>query len=161
MDTGTERTVVLVSTRTAFEADAIAAALRERGVNARAIPGPQLPVGKQVDSRVMVVEEQEPAARHALEDIRSQSAEIDWDAVAEETGASDDNSSPTPSSERRLLMTTAILLLPIGFVVTSVGQSRGDPMIRLIGISLVATALTAGGYVLLNGRPNSPGSMDQ
>ena len=82
MSAENERTTVVAETRTAFEAEAIAAALRERGVDARVFDGATsaawgISLAGINGVKVVVLEHEVPAAQLALQDIRAESASID------------------------------------------------------------------------------------
>ena len=148
MSADNEHTTVVAETRTAFEAEAIAAALRERGVNARVFDAPTaaawgLPLGSSISVKIAVLESEAEGARHALEEIRAESASIDWDQV-------DLGSDPTVqrltqvSRSRRWVWTLIVLLVPAGFIVLTIGVNRGDPILKIIGGVLLAGALVMG-----------------
>lgn len=75
--------VELVSVPVEFQAEAIAASLRERGVPARAIGGALAGFRAEAPAlvRVVVLRRDLPAARAALERARAESVDIDWEDV--------------------------------------------------------------------------------
>ncbi len=148
MTADNERTVVIAETRTAFEAETIAAALRERGVDARVLDGATTQAWGMAISgvsgvKVVVLEHQVEAARKAMEEVRVESASIDWDAV--ELGHDPSVQRLTQvAKSRRWVWTVIMLLVPAGFIVLSVGIHRGDSMVKILGGVLLATALVMG-----------------
>jgi hypothetical protein len=143
-----ERTVVIAETRTAFEAETIAAALRERGVDARVLDTATtqawgMAIGGVSGVKVVVLEHEVELARKAMEEVRVESASIDWDAV--ELGDDPSVQRLTQvSKSRRWVWTVMMLLVPAGFIVLSVGIHRGDSMIKVLGGVLLAAALVMG-----------------
>lgn len=140
--------MVIAETRTAFEAETIAAALRERGVDARVFDGATaqawgMAIKGVSGPKVVVLEHHAEAARKALEEVRAESASIDWDAV----DLGDDPSVQRltqVSRSRRWVWTVMMLLVPIGFVVLTLGVQRGDSMVKILGGVLLAAALVMG-----------------
>jgi len=148
MSAENEHTTVVAETRTAFEAETIAAALRERGVDARVFDaattmawGTALAGVSGV--KVAVLEHEADAARRALEEIRTESASIDWNQV-------DLGSDPAVqrlaqvSRSRRWVWTLIVLLVPAGFLVLTIGVARGDPILKIIGGVVLSAALVMG-----------------
>lgn len=140
--------MVIAETRTAFEAETIAAALRERGVDARVFDTATTQAWGMAISgvsgvKVVVLEHEVEHARKAMEEVRVESASIDWDAV--ELGDDPGVQRLTQvSKSRRWVWTVMMLLVPAGFIVLSVGIHRGDSMIKVLGGVLLATALVMG-----------------
>jgi hypothetical protein len=148
MSADQERTVVIAETRTAFEAETIAGALRERGVDARVLDAATTQAWGMAISgvsgvKVVVLGHEVEAARLAMEEIRVESASIDWDAV-------DLGSDPNVerlgqvSRSRRWVWTVMLLLVPAGFSVLTMGVNRGDPMVQALGGVLLAAAIVMG-----------------
>ena len=148
MTADNERTVVIAETRTAFEAETIAAALRERGVDARVFDSATtqawgMAISGVSGAKVVVLEHQADEARKAMEEVRVESASIDWDAV--ELGDDPSVQRLTQVAKaRRWVWTVMMLLVPAGFIVLSVGIHGGDPMVKILGGVLLATALVMG-----------------
>jgi hypothetical protein len=152
-----EKTAVVATTRTAFEAEAIAAALRERNIDARVLDtatsiawgGVQL--GASGGVKVVVLEHELSAAKLALEEVRIESASIDWDAV-------DLGNDPRVerlaqySRARRWVWTVIILLVPAGLFLFSLGVDRGDPIIKILGGVLLAAAVALACFQLVPER---------
>lgn len=150
-----ERTLELVSTRTGFEAEAIAAALRERGINAQTIDSQNAELwgGSMGTAKVVVLERDALAARAALEDIRSDARRIDWEAVDVGEGPS------TLTARRRhhrAALTLAFLLLPVGFIIISHGTLRHNPMVQLIGGTLMTLSIAIA-LIVYNARQRERG----
>ena len=143
-----ERTVVIAETRTAFEAETIAAALRERGVDARVLDSATtqawgMAIGGVSGVKVVVLEHEVERARKAMEEVRVDSASIDWDGV--DLGSDPSVQRLTQvSKSRRWVWTVVMLLVPAGFIVLSVGIHRADPMVKILGGVLLAGALVMG-----------------
>jgi hypothetical protein len=150
-----EKSLALVTTKTSFEAEVIAAALRDRGVNARVLPEGQLPsggfgvgTGPGVGARVMVLESEESGARAALEDIKAESAKLDWDNV--ETGDAELERSRALGKHKRFVMTAGILFVPVGLAVLGYGTVFDNPMVRMVGGTVVACAAIMVGYAVFS-----------
>lgn len=140
------RTVALVTVPRAFEAEAIAQALRERGINARAVGTTMGAVlsNQIAPARVMVLADEAEHARSVLEQIQSEASRIDWSQV--EVG---EPVEPPPTPRGRWAWTVSLLLVPLGFVVLSVGVQRHDVMIQALGgTALVAAVVIA--LVMMN-----------
>lgn len=148
-----ERTTALVSTRTSFEAEVIAQALRERGVDATVVPTPQLPLNPTQAARVLVLESDLDDARRALEDIKSESSRINWEEV--EFDEPDEHSARAirrvTNKQNRLVMTIGVVLLPIGLAVMMYGSVYVNPMIQTIGGTVLVAALVLLGKGLFFG----------
>ncbi len=148
MSAENEHTVIVAETRTAFEAEAIAGALRDRGVDARVFDAATSAAwGISLTGingvKVAVLEHEAEMARRELEAIRAESASIDWDQV-------DLGSDPgvqrlvQVSRSRRWVWTLIVLLVPAGFMVLTIGVSRADPILKIIGGVLLGAALVMG-----------------
>lgn len=138
-----ERTVALVTTRTSFEAEVIAQALRERGVNAQVATTPQLPVGSMNAARVMVLESEEDFARRALEDVKAENSRVNWEQA--EFDEPDEEATRTVrravNKENRLVLTLGVIFVPIGLAVLMYGTMYLNPMVRTIGGAVLACAM--------------------
>lgn len=82
---GPGRLAELVSTATEFEAEAIAAALRARGIAARTLGGTLAGFRAEAPNRVSVIVDAGDLAeaRDALGALRAESIDIDWDGLDE------------------------------------------------------------------------------
>ena len=146
-----EPTIELVTTRTAFEADSIAAGLRARDIDARVYDtasasvwggAPQLSAVK-----VVVLASQEAAARRAMEEMKAESTSIDWDAV--DVGDEAEGVRMTEAAKaRRWMWTLVVLLVPVGLAILALGIDRGDGMIKMLGGILVISALVMGAFLM-------------
>lgn len=152
-----ERTVVVATTATAFEAETIAAALRERGVEARVVgvPGAMLwgvPVGSDGGVKVMVFEAELETARRELESIRRDAREIQWDEA--EMGGDDAEATELLQYARakRWMWTLVIVLAPAGLFVVSAGVMRGDKIVQMIGGVLIVSAIVMAARGVWEGR---------
>lgn len=136
-----QATAVLATTRSAFEAETIAAALRHRGFAAQAVDTATAHVwsGAIGSAKVLVYERDLDAAREELRRIRSEGAAVDWDSA--ELGEEFD--AERPSS--RFAWTTVLLLVLLGLVVVSAGTNRADPVIQAIGGAALLLAAVIGG----------------
>jgi hypothetical protein len=143
-----ESTVVVASVRNAFEAETIAAALHERGIDARVFDAATtmawgMPMGESGGVKVVVLEHELERARRALDDVRLESASIDWDAV-------DVGEDPSArrlgqvSRSRRWAWTVMLLLVPAGLMVMSIGVNRSDATLKILGGVLLAMAVAMG-----------------
>ena len=152
-----ERTTVIASARTAFEADVIAQALQTEGFNARVIDTANAALwgdaGAAISQpKVIVLEHEAAAARVALSKIRFEGQSIDWDAI--------DVGQPVDlphahrwSRSRRAMWTVALVILPpAGLVTLMFGVQHGDPVAQLIGSATLATALIIV-FVLMGSSP--------
>ncbi len=148
MSAENEHTTVVAETRTAFEAETIAAALRERGIDARVFDAATATAwGMSLTGingvKVAVLEHEADAAKRALEEIRVESASIDWDQV--DLGSDPSVQRLTQvSRSRRWVWTLVILLVPAAFIVLTIGVQRGDLILKTIGGVLLAAALVMG-----------------
>ena len=136
-----ESTAVLVSTRTAFEAETIAAALRERGMAAQAINTASAQVwgGLVVgQAKVLVYERELEDARALLKTIRAEGAAVDWDTV--DVGPEFD----AEKSSSRSAWTVVLLLVLLGLGVLSVGVKRADPVLQALGVCALIFAAILG-----------------
>ncbi len=156
MSAENEHTTVVAETRTAFEAETIAAALRDRGIDARVFDGATsaawgISLTGINSVKVVVLEHEVAAAKLALEDIRVGSASIDWDQV-------DLGSDPAVqrltqvSRSRRWVWTLIVLLVPAAFIVLTIGVDRGDQILKIIGGVLLAAALVMGAAQMMPDR---------
>lgn len=145
MSSDRERTVVVATTPTAFHAETIATALRERGLDARVLDAATtqiwgMPMGPSGGVKVVVLEHEADRAKIAIEDVRAESAGIDWDTV-------DLGDDPEVrrlvqySKARRWVWTVALLLVPGGLFVMWAGVTRSDYIVKIIGGTMLAAAL--------------------
>lgn len=141
-----ERTVVVATTATAFEAETIAAALRERGFEARVVgvAGDVImgvSIGRETGIKVMVFEHELESARRALDAIRQDAREIDWEQA--EMGEDDSEAQQLLQYARakRWMWTLVIVLAPAGLFVVSAGVMRGDKIVQMIGGVLITLAI--------------------
>ncbi len=165
MDT-LERTTELLSTRTAFEAETIAEALRQRGISAQAVDAQnaQLWAGAFGGAKVLVLVRQHEAAKAALEEIRREAQNIDWSQT--DAGGADDDVEDSDSASsrrarrrhRRAALTLAMVIVPVGFIVLSRGTLQHNPLVQIIGGTLLALALAIWIIVQNAGREDSQGS---
>lgn len=148
MNSDREKTIVLKTTNTAFEAETIVEALRDRGIRAHALDiatnqawGMNMgPVG---GVKIVVMESQFLEAKSALADMNVTSASIDWDSI--DVGDDREAQEMLQSYKtRRWMLTLMIFLLPGGLVVFSFGQNRGDVVLSAIGTVCMATAIVMG-----------------
>src|SRR5690349_5181375 len=86
MSRESEPTAMLVQTGSPFEAETVAAALRDRGIDARVADAATTGVfgGAIGTAKVMVLASQENEARAALADIKAEGSSIDWEVVEPE-----------------------------------------------------------------------------
>lgn len=136
--TDTRATATLLKTTTGFEAEAIAAALRERGVEARAVDtttGAML--SNQVSPpRVIVLAHELEHARVVLDQVQTEASQIDWSQV--ELGEAE---APPLPPRTRWTWTLAVLLVPVGLVVLSIGTQRNDRLLQTIGGAVLAASM--------------------
>ncbi len=157
-----ERTVVVATTATAFEAETIAAALRERGIEARVIgvAGSMLwgvPVGTDAGVKVVVLESDLDRAKRELEAIRSEASAIEWDEKDMGDGEEAEKLLQYTRA-KRWMWTLVIVLAPAGLFVISAGVMRGDPIVKTIGGVLLVTALVLAFRGVWEGQPPRGGS---
>ena len=140
-----ESTAVLKTTLTAFEAETIAAALRERGIDARVLDvAGNMVWGVPISGvKVVVMERDLEAARKVLDEIKVDSASIDWDS-ADLGDESEANKLLQYNKTRRWMLTLVIMLVPIGLFVLSFSVMRGDPYLKILGGVLLITAMMLG-----------------
>ncbi len=137
-----EPTVTILSTNTPFEADAVAAALRARGVNAQVILAANAAMwgGALGQAQLVVLASEEAAARRSLEEIKAEVSQIDWDNV--DLGEEPPNLRLSETTRtKRWMRTLMVVLVPIGLGVLALGVDRGDRMIQMLGGLLVCTAI--------------------
>lgn len=144
MTSDNEPTVTLLNCRTSFEAEAIAHALRSRGVNAQTVDsanaGIWLGMNNVSQPKIVVLAHDEARARRALEEIKSEVSEIDWSTV--DVGDEAEGVRLTEAARtRRWMWTLLVILVPIGLFILALGLQRGDRMIQLLGGVLLATSL--------------------
>jgi Putative prokaryotic signal transducing protein len=149
-----ERTSPVASTRTVFEAEAIAAALQARGINARVVDAANAALwsGTFGGAKVIVLEHDKSAAAEALRELRTERDSIDWDQV--DVGAPgpdkrEGESTRQQREHRRWSWTAAVLLMPIGFMLLAAGAGRGDPLLQMLGGALLVGSLVIAGYLFL------------
>lgn len=153
-----EATIELIRTRTAFEADSIAAALKARGIDARVIGtagaavwggAPQLSAVK-----ILVLQSQEAQAQRALEELKSESSSIDWDAV--DVGDESEGVRLTEAAKsRRWMWTLVCVMVPVGLAILALGIDRGDSMIKMLGGMLVTSAVVMAVFLMGGERKGS------
>lgn len=145
------QSVTLVTVPRAFEAETIAAALRERGVNAQAVGTTMGAVlsNQIAPARVMVLAEEADHARAVLEQIQAEASRIDWSQAD-----FPDEPPPDVPSPGRWLWTTAVLLVPLGLIVLTVGVQRRDAMIQGIGGAALVSAIVI--FMLMLNADRSP-----
>jgi hypothetical protein len=145
-----ESTAVLVTTRTAFEAETIAAALRDRGMAAQAINTASAQVwgGLAVgQAKVLVYEREIEDARVLLKTIRAEGAAVDWDTA--DVGPEFDLEKPASRST----WTTVLICVLLGLVVLSIGMKRFDPVLQALGVcALIFAAIIGRGAWLADTR---------
>ncbi len=136
-----ETTAVLLTTRTAFEAETVAAALRHRGLAAQVVNTASaqvwagLPVG---EARVLVYQRDLDDAKDLLRTIRAEGAAVDWDA----TDIGQELDAEKPASRAAWTMVLVLVLLGLG--VLSAGVSRRDPILQALGVCALITAAIVG-----------------
>jgi hypothetical protein len=142
-----EPTVTLLNCRNSFEADTIAQALQARGINAQPIDsanaGIWLGVNNLSQAKIVVLASDEPAARRALEEIKSEVSTIDWSTI--DVGDESEGVRLTEAARtRRWMWTLLVVLVPIGLFILAYGMQRSDRMIQLLGGVLIATSIALG-----------------
>lgn len=134
--------VVLLETRTGFEAETVAAALNARGLMARTADTAMTAMlggTSAVKAKVLVPAEVETLARQVLDEIKAEMTDIDWDAM--DLGPEEDAVRfHSARRGRRILMTLAIILVPIGLFVFALGNDRQDIFLQAIGGAVMLTA---------------------
>ncbi len=135
-----ESTTVLVTTQTAFEAETIAAALRDRGMAAQAVntATTQLWAGAVGGAKVLVYQRELEAARAMLKTIRAEGAAVDWDG----TDLGPDFDAEPQSS--RSTWTIVLILVAIGLTVLSMGMTRHDAVLQGLGVCALVLAAIIG-----------------
>jgi hypothetical protein len=150
--------VVLRTVRSDFEAETIAAALRDRGIDARAVGGETAGYRAAAPGavRVMVRRLDLERAEQALLDIRTGSVDIAWDEL--NPGPPEDAAEPEPaaSDSRRWAWTAALaFLLPAGLFLTfTFSGPNYSREIRAIGPIVVGVALVIIAALLLFRAPD-------
>lgn len=154
-----EKTVVIATTRTAFEADTIATALKAQGFDARVVDTATAAVwggvgGGIAQAKVIVLEHEAAGARQALSQIRFEGQSIDWDAV--DVGeAADGPRMSRWSRTRRAMWTLAVAVLPpLGVVVLIYGVQQGQPMVQVMGGTVLAAAVVMVLLLVMPARRN-------
>lgn len=152
-----DRTTVLLTTRTAFEADSIASALKARGIDARVLDAATAAVwsGMLGGVKIVVLESQLSAARAALFDVRREGDSIDWAGV--DVGESTEPALVRPMSRsHRWMWTLAVLLLPpAGLMVLSHGVGIADPLVQILGGTLMVAAMVIAVSLIMPARMGS------
>jgi hypothetical protein len=150
MDDDREPTVTLLSTRTPFEADAIVAALQARGVNAQVILASNAAMwgGALGYAQIVVLASQEAPARKALEDLKAEVSQIDWDNVDLGDDPADLRLSDAQRT-RRFTRTLMVIFVPIGLLLLAWGVDRNDRFIQIFGGLLIAMSMAMGCYLFL------------
>lgn len=150
--------VVLLETRTGFEAEAIAAALVNRGIAARTADTSTSMVMSNVlvRAKVLVPSHLETLARQVLDEIKAEMTDIDWEAM--DIGPEEDLPRLHAARRgRRMLGTVCIILVPVGLGVLAMGTQRRDVVLQAIGGAVVLTAMAiAGSLMVLAGRKVDP-----
>lgn len=153
-------TVVLLETRTGFEAETIAAALRSRGIEARTADMASAALFSNATgySKVLVLRGQEEEARQTLRTIRQDSVDIDWDQVNPEALGSERPLSTRTRGER-LLLTTSVVLIPLGLFLLTYGTNQHNLVVQILAGAVLAFSVVVGGVVLL--RPGGEREADE
>lgn len=150
--------VVLMETRNGFEAEAIAAALTQRGIAARAADTASAMVMSNtvVRPKVLVPGGTEGLARQVLDEIRAEMTDIDWEEM--DLGPEDDSPRLHAARRgRRIIATLCVLLVPVGLSVLAIGTQRHDTMLQAIGGAVTLCSLTiAMAMTLFVGRKFDP-----
>lgn len=135
-----ESTAVLITTRTAFEAETIAAALRDRGMAAQAIDTAttQLWAGAIGGAKVLVYQRELDDARELLKTIRAEGAAVDWDAA--DIGPEFDADKPSS----RATWTIVLICVMLGLGVLAVGMKNHDPILEALGVCALILAAIIG-----------------
>lgn len=150
--------VVLLETRTGFEAEAIAAALVGRGIAARTADTNTAMVMSNVviRAKVLVPGHLETLARQVLDEIKAEMTEIDWEAM--DIGPEEDVPRLHAARRgRRMLTTVCVFLVPVGLGVLSLGVQRRDVVLQAIGGAVILTAVAIGASLMtMTGRRVDP-----
>lgn len=150
--------VVLLETRTGFEAEAIAAALVNRGIDARTADTSTAMAMSNVvvRAKVLVPAHLETLARQVLDEIKAEMNEVDWEAM--DIGPEEDLPKLHAARRgRRMLGTVCIVLTPVGLGVLAMGTQRRDVVLQAIGGAVVLTAVAiAASLMVLAGRKVDP-----
>lgn len=169
-----ERGVELLTTRTAFEGEVVASALRERGIRAQVLADPQLHAWTMHGARVMVLEGQLEEARRALGEIRA-AAQADQQAELDEPQEPraqhhaqggrrmdrGDELSYHELEERRraaqlkAALTLGVGLVPFGLALLAYSTVRPNELVRGIGGIVLLTSAVLIVYVLVKGGRSS------
>lgn len=152
--------VVLIETRTGFEAETIAAALNARGIVARTADTASAAVlggTSVVKAKVLVAAEVQTLARQVLDEIRAETSEIDWDEI--DIGPEEEATRFHAARRgRRVLWTLCVILVPVGLAVFALGNNRSDTVLQSIGGTVMLSALAiAIGLTILVGERVDPG----
>lgn len=158
------RLVEIAQTVTPFEAETIAAALRDQGVEARVMVSNAAYAGltNLNSARVMVRQDQIIQAQAALAVIQERGSSIDWDSV----DVGDDREAMRTmqmARSRRWTWTLVVLAIPVALFVLFFGVARADPILQTLGGTLVMVAMAMGIAMLMAERENSgqsPGTPD-
>jgi len=143
MSHGHEGAVVLLETRTGFEAESIAAALTARGIEARPADVNSAAMFSNIIVRpkVLVPAHTEGLARQLLAEIKAEMTQIDWDTM--DVGPEENIPRLHAALRgRRIIATLSILLVPVGLGVLSIGAQRGDTMLQAIGGAVLLISIT-------------------
>jgi hypothetical protein len=148
-----ETTAVLMTTRTAFEAETVAAALRDRKIAAQVVntATTQLWGGVLGSAKVLVYERELEEARSMLRTIRAEGAAVDWDNA--DIGPEFD--ADVPSS--RASWTIVLVLVMIGLGVLSVGVRRFVPVLQALGVCALVVAIIIGRGAWMADTRRGPG----
>jgi hypothetical protein len=150
--------VILLETRTGFEAEAIAAALNARGIAAQTADTATAMTMSNVlvRSKVLVPAHLETLAKQVLDEVKAEMTEIDWDTM--DVGPAEDVPRMHAARRgRRMMSTVTILLVPVGLAVLALGTQRRDVMLQAIGGSVVlCSAAIALSLMYVAGRKVDP-----
>lgn len=134
---------VLLETRNGFEAEAIAAALNNRGITARTADtaGSTVMSGVLVRPKVLVPENTLTLAKQVLAEVRAEMSDIDWESM--DVGEREEAPRIQAAKRgRRVLMTASIILIPVGLAVLALGMDRQDRMLQALGGAVMLVSLT-------------------
>lgn len=134
--------VVLLQTKTGFEAETIAAALNARGILARSADtaGSAVMSGVLISPKVLVPAHMEGLANQVLAEIKAEMTDVDWD----ELDLGPEEHSPQMRAARRgrrMLATLCVVLVPVGLMVLAAGMARNDATVQAIGGVTTLSAL--------------------